>query len=112
MAANDQKQQPQEKIREYKLVRRRPINKAVFKDVLGADGDIAMKGIAKNNKRNKIFQKRMFDMIKVACLYQDSRMNKKKRLLENAVADATADMYKRMDYNLVKHYDALVDKTK
>ena len=96
----------------YKLVRRRPINKAVFKDVLGADGDIAMKGIAKNNKRNKNFQKRMFDMIKVACLYQDSRMNKKKRLLENAVADATADMYKRMDYNLVKHYDALVDKTK
>jgi len=49
-------------------VKHRPLNMRIFKDLLGDDGDLAMKAVPKSHERRKYIEKCTIDMIKVAVL--------------------------------------------
>ncbi len=79
----------------------------IFKDVLGYDGYVAIKGIKKKHELRKKSLKRMIDMIKVSWVYQDEQARKKRRLLEEDCERSEKGTFTVMEYDWVHKFEEM-----
>ena len=87
-----------ESLKQLGNVAKKPMSPLILKDMLGVDGDLALKDIKKIREKTLAKEKRRLDTIYVAVKYFDAKMSERRKLLADGIKKSKSNTFSRRKY--------------